>query len=214
MRASAAFVVMSTPTNILTDSSWLSRADQGLGKIESALAALGGASIFLAMLISVVNILGRKLLNMPIPGYVAVMQQLVPLMAFFGIAFCQRVGNHIRMDILVGRLEGRLLWVFEWFSVLLAGLLTTALIYGSWDHALRAFTLGDTTDDLQIPTWPVKVVVPIMLSMLLVRLVLQLLAYSRAVQHGGDQPVAVPLIEDPEAVAKNEANTALSMSKD
>ena len=205
---------MSTPTNILTDSSWLSRADQGLGKIESALAGLGGASIFLAMLISVVNILGRKLLNMPVPGYVAVMEQLVPLMAFFGIALCQRVGNHIRMDILVGRLKGRLLWVFEWLSVLLAGLLTTALIYGSWDHAVRAFTLGDTTDDLQIPTWPVKVVVPIMLSVLLVRLVLQLLAYSRAVQQGGDQPVAVPLIEDPEAVAKNEANTALSMSKD
>jgi C4-dicarboxylate transporter DctQ subunit len=57
-------------------------------------------------------------------------------------------------------------------------------------------------------------VVPIMLSVLLVRLVLQLLAYSRAVQQGGDRAVAVPLIEDPEAVAKNEANTALSMSKD
>ena len=77
-----------------------------------------------------------------------------------------------------------------------------------------AFTLGDTTDDLQIPTWPVKVVVPIMLSVLLMRLVLQLLAYGRALRQGTDQPVAVPLIEDPEAVAKNEATTALSMSKD
>ena len=205
---------MATPTNILTDSSWLSRLDQGMGKIEQGLAALGGISIFVAMLISVANILGRKLLNMPVPGYVAVMQQLVPLMSFFGIAYCQRVGNRIRMDILVGRFKGRTLWLFEWLSVLLAGLLIMALIYGSWDHALRAFTLGDTTDDLQIPTWPVKVVVPIMLSVLLMRLVLQLLAYGRALRQGTDQPVAVPLIEDPEAVAKNEATTALSMSKD
>jgi C4-dicarboxylate transporter DctQ subunit len=40
------------------------------------------------------------------------------LFAFFGLAYCQREGGHIRMDIVVMRLKGRLLWAFEFLSIL------------------------------------------------------------------------------------------------
>ncbi|RMH47178.1 MAG: TRAP transporter small permease [Alphaproteobacteria bacterium] len=193
--------------NVRADGSALSRADRALHRIEAFLTTIGGLAVLLAMLISVANILGRKLFNMPVPGYVAIMQQLVPLMAFLGIAFCQRLGGHIRMDIIVQRLHGRPLWLFELVGILLMAVLTVALIYGSWDHAERALRLGDTTDDLQIPTWPVKMVVPVMLTTLLARLALQTWGYLAALVSGASEPVAVPLPEDPAQQALHEAET-------
>ena len=47
-------------------------------------------------------------LNMPLPGYVDWIEVLMPLIAFLGISWTMRQGGHIRMDILVGRLNGRL----------------------------------------------------------------------------------------------------------
>ncbi len=204
---------MAVAANIRTDTSVLSRLDVGLGHIERALTLTGGLAIMAAMIISVVNILGRKLFNMPVPGYVAIMQQLVPIMAFLGIAYCQRLGGHIRMDILVGRLRGRGLWIAEFFGILTMMILAVALVYGSWDHAIRAYTLGDTTDDLGIITWPVKMVVPVMLSVLILRFVLQLWGYGRGIASGEAEPVAIPLIEDAATQARHEAETVSGLEE-
>lgn len=193
--------------SVLSDSSAKSRADRLLYRLESWMTLVGGAAILGAMILSVVNILGRKFLNWPVPGYVAIMSQIMPVMAFMGIAYCQRLGAHIRMDIVVGKLTRRALWVAEFAGVLLIGVLTVALIYGSFDHALRALTLGDTTDDLGIPTWPVKMLVPVMFCFLLLRLVLQIWAYSAAIRDNAKEPVAVPLIEDAATQAMHEAET-------
>ncbi len=144
----------------------------------------------------------------------SIMSQIMPIMAFMGIAYCQRLGSHIRMDILIGKLKGRTLWIAELLGVTLMLILTVALIYGSFDHALRALTLGDTTDDMNIPTWPVKMLVPIMLTFLSIRLILHMWAYSAAIGEGGDEPVAVPLIEDAATQAMKEAESVSGMDDD
>jgi C4-dicarboxylate transporter DctQ subunit len=54
--------------------------------------------------------------------------------AFLGIAYTQREGGHIRMDILVSHLHGRRLWFVEFFSTLLMLIVTLVLIYGSFLH--------------------------------------------------------------------------------
>ncbi|MCB1385144.1 MAG: TRAP transporter small permease [Nitratireductor sp.] len=200
--------------SVRTDDSAVSRADRFLFRVESAMALAGGLAILGAMLLSVANILGRKFFNWPVPGYVAIMSQIMPVMAFMGIAYCQRLGSHIRMDILVGKLRGRALWAAELAGILLMAVLTAALLYGSFDHALRALTLGDTTDDLGIPTWPVKMLVPVMFCFLLARFALHTWAYGLALREGGDDPVAVPMIEDAATQAMNEAETVSGLGDD
>ncbi|MCO5133640.1 MAG: TRAP transporter small permease [Phyllobacteriaceae bacterium] len=200
--------------SVHSDDSAVSRADRWLFRIESWMALAGGLAILGAMILSVVNILGRKFLNWPVPGYVAIMSQVMPVMAFMGIAYCQRLGSHIRMDIVVGALKGKALWTAELAGVLLMAVLTVALVYGSFDHAMRAFTLGDTTDDLGIPTWPVKLLVPVMFCFLLARFALQSWAYWLAMKSGTGEPVAVPLIEDAATQAMNEAETVSGQADD
>lgn len=196
---------MSGSSTVLEDDSLLSRLDRLYFKFESFLNLIGGMVIFIIVLLAVANILGRKFLAMPVSGYIDWTEQAMAFFAFFGIAFCQRQGGHIRMDIMVGSLKGRLLWFFELISTLLMLMITVILIIGSYFHFYRAWTNGDSSFDIDLPTWPAKLVVPVMLSVLALRLLLNIWGYCRALKEGGKKPVAVPLIEDAATQALNEA---------
>ena len=95
---------------VARDSSLLSRLDRAYFRAETWLTILSGIIILMAVLFSVINIVGRGVFNKPFNAYFDLMGQSVPLIAF-GIAYCQRLGGHIRMDLLVGALRGRALGV-------------------------------------------------------------------------------------------------------
>ena len=200
---------MSGSHTVLQDDSLLSRTDRVLLKLESALTLIGGIVIFLLVFLATANVLGRWFFSLPISGYIDWVEQAMAFFAFLGIAYTQRQGGHIRMDMLVGNLHGRALWLVELLSAFLMLGVTLVLIYGSYLHFLRAFEIGDSSLDINLPTWPAKLVVPVALSILALRLLLQIWCYIRAAIEGGDSPVAVPLIETAAAVAAAEAESVL-----
>ena len=201
---------MSGSTTIVEADCRLSFADRAFFRFESILNLAGGVVIFLLVLLATTNVLGRWIFSLPIDGYVDWVEQAMAFIAFLGIAYTKRLGGHIRMDILVGRLRGRLLWAVELIAVCLMLLVTTVLIYGSYLHFWRAYDIGDSSLDINLPTWPAKLVVPVALTVLALRLILQIWGYARAVKEGGNEPVAVPLIESAADVAAKEAETVLS----
>ncbi|WP_425090193.1 TRAP transporter small permease subunit [Tropicimonas sp. S265A] len=203
---------MST-SSVLADETALSRADRTFLKLEAAMNLIAGVVIFALVLLAVYNVVGRKLFNAPVPGYVDWTEQFMATFAFLGLAFCQREGGHIRMDILVGQFRGRMLWAAEWISCVFMLLLTTALIYGTWFHFERSFDWNapmfstDSSIDIALPLWPAKLIVPVSMAVLWVRLVLQIWGFGRAWRLNTDRPVAVPLIEDAATQANKEAKT-------
>ena len=172
---------MAATGNVRVDDSLLSRMDQNLFKLESLLNLIAGLITLGVMFVAVANITGRYF-GYPVPGYIDYMEQAVPAIAILGIAYCQRLGGHIRMDILIGSLKGRLLWFAEFLGVSLMLGITVILIYGSWDHAYRAIRLGDSTVDINLPTWPTKILFPLLFAILSIRLVLHVTAYIRAMR--------------------------------
>ncbi|MEO0680277.1 MAG: TRAP transporter small permease [Pseudomonadota bacterium] len=198
---------MSGGSTVREDGSAVSRVDVLLHKVESLLNLIGGLVILGVMLLSVANIVGRTVFNMPVPGYIDWMMQLVPVMAFMGLAYVQRLGGHIRMDLVVGALKGRVLWAAEFAGVLIMFLVSLALVFGTWDHAARSIRNGDSTTDIHLPTAPIKALVTVMLTLFALRCALQLWAYWRALRSGAEVPAAVPMIETAEAQARAEAET-------
>lgn len=203
---------MST-SSVLEDDSTLSRFDRLWFRLESVLNLLSGIVIFALVGLAVYNVLGRKLLNAPVPGYVDWTEQFMATFAFLGLAYCQREGGHIRMDILIGQLRGRFLWLAEALSTVAMLLIVTALIYGSYYHFSRSFDLGspmwsrDSSIDVALPLWPAKFLIPFSMSILWLRLALQLWGYVRAFRENAVTPVAVPLIESAAEIANKEAHT-------
>ncbi|MDX1738296.1 MAG: TRAP transporter small permease [Alphaproteobacteria bacterium] len=205
---------MAGTSMVREDQSVLSRLDRALFVIESKLALAGGLIILALMLLAVTQIIGRKLFNLPVPGFIDWVEQAMAVFAFLGIAYCHRLGGHIRMDILVGRLKGRSLWISEFLSTFIMLILTMALTLGSYQHFLRAFVNGDSSIDIALPLWPAKFLVPLALSILSLRLVIHLVGYFKAIGTGEDEPVAVPLIEDAATQAAHEAETVSGLEEE
>ncbi len=202
---------MSTKSAVETDATRLSRLDRALFRFESLLTLAGGITIFALVCLAVVHVLSRKFLNAPVPGFVDWTEQFMAIFAFLGLAYTQREGGHIRMDIVVSFLRGRWLWLAEFLSVAFMLIITTALIYGTWYHFLRSFDPGaplfsrDSSIDIALPLWPAKFLVTFSMALLWLRLALQLWAYGRAIRSGARHPVAVPLIETAAEAAEREA---------
>jgi TRAP-type C4-dicarboxylate transport system permease small subunit len=211
---------MAGTASVLTDDSFLSRLDQRLFSIEKILILIGGLAIFSLMLMAVISVGGRNFFNRPLPGYVDWIEQAMPLIAFVGIAYTQRVGGHIRMDILVGQLKGRPLWLAEFVSTFAMLILTLLLLWGSWAHFQRSFDFSvpmwsrDSSIDIGLPLWPAKLLAPIAFFVLALRLTIQLWGFGRAVKTDATNPVAVPLIEDAATQAQREAESVSGLEED
>ncbi|KIN71802.1 TRAP transporter small permease subunit [Sulfitobacter guttiformis] len=202
---------MALKASVLTDDSLLSRMDQTLLKLEQFFGLISGLAVFALMFLAVYSVGGRNIFDSPVRGYVDWIEITMPLIAIMGISYTQRDGGHIRMDILVGRLRGRLLWSAEFVTTFLVLVLILLLIWGSWAHFQRSFDFAaplwsrDSTIDIKLPVWPAKLVVPMAFTVLAMRLCIQLTSYGKAVISGTDTPVAVPMIEDAATIAAREA---------
>ena len=204
---------MASSASVFENDGLLSRLDRKLLRIEFFFALLSGLAVFSLMILAVVSVTGRHTINQPLPGYVDWIEQLMPLIAFMGVAYVQRHGGHIRMDIVVSMLRGRALWVFEAISVLLMILVVALLVWGSWSHFGRSFDFAaplwsrDSSMDIALPIWPAKLIAPLAFGFLLLRLVLQFVIYVRAIWVNDPAPAGVPMIEDAATQAANEASS-------
>ena len=182
----------------------LRRVDRWLGGVEDGLNFCAGLLIFGLMLFGVAQILLRTLFRAPILGYIDIVELSMVGFAVLSISFVQRVGGHVRMELLVSRLHGRSLWLAEALAAKLAAFIVVVLIPYSYSHFQRAFEWGDSTIDLELATWPAKLVVPVALSALLLRLLVQLAGCWRLVLRPELEPVAVPAIKDLRTQAEDE----------
>ncbi len=186
----------------------LARADLWLGWVENRLNLLAGILIFALMLLGVAQILLRTVFRAPIFGYIDIVEVSMVGFAVLAISFVQRVGGHVRMELVVARFKGRALWIAEAVGTALAIFIVAVLIPYAYRHFERAFDFGDSTIDIEIVTWPAKLAVPVALSVLLLRLVLQMAGYLRLALHPDGEPVAVPLLRDVEQAAAEEISHA------
>ena len=188
----------------------LHAADEGFFKLESLLNLAAALVILAVMFIGVFQVFGRKLINLPVPGYVDVIEFVMTVFAFISIAYTQRLGGHVRMEIILKRIRGRALWVFEAFGTLLVIVIVAILAWFGYEHFLRAWNIGDSTIDIEIPLWPSKLLVPVAFAILLVRLFIQLLGFLRLSARPEAEPIGIPLIETVDEQAQHEIETGLA----
>lgn len=187
----------------------LAQIDRLATPVENLANLLAAFAILALMMLGVGQIVMRSVFNSPISGYIDMVELSMASMAFLGAAYCQRLGAHIRMELFIGRLSGRALWVVETFATLVAIFIIVMLIYHSWGHFVRSYTLGDTTMDAEFAVWPSKLLVPLAFGIWLVRLLIQLAGSIRLAINPDLEPVAVILMKDVAEQAQDEIHEAM-----
>ena len=116
--------------------SFILYADKGLAPIENIANFVAGAAVFALMALGVFQILLRSVFNSPIVGYIDMVELSMAVLAFLGAAYCQRLGGHIRMEILMGRLRGRALWIVESIGTVGALVIIAVIVWFGWGLSL------------------------------------------------------------------------------
>ena len=200
------------------DDTRLSQIDRVLYRVEMALGFISGLAVFALMVLAVVSVGGRNFFNQPLSGYVDWIEQAMPLIAFMGIAFVQRDGGHIRMDMVIGAVRGRVLYGFEIITTLAMLGFMVLMVWGTWAHFQRSIDLSapwwsnDSSIDIALPLWPAKLLVPVAFSVLSLRLALQIVLYIKAFWQRNPRPVGLPVILSPAEKAAMQSQSVLKTS--
>ncbi|MHB1053371.1 MAG: TRAP transporter small permease [Thiobacillus sp.] len=91
------------------------------------------------------------------------------VMIFVGISYGVRVGAHIGVDALVKRLPTGPRRATSIVVVLLCLLYAGLVIYGSWVYVSKMKMVGVELDDLPIPIWVVRSILPLGFALLAFR---------------------------------------------
>lgn len=182
----------------------LTTADRLMRPFEDMANLFAAFAIFALMCLGVAQIVLRSVFNTPVTGYIDMVELSMASMAFLGAAYCQRLGAHVRMELLVGRLRGRSLWLAESFGLLVAMFIIGTLVWYGWDHFMRSYTLGDTTIDAEFPVWPSKLLVPVAFGLWWIRLAIQFVGSVRLAIDPTCAPEGVVLMKNVAEQAQEE----------
>jgi len=139
------------------------------------------ASVFIIMFLmffATTEIVGRYIFNTPVPGHVEIVELIMAGVVFFGIAYTQRVGGHVRMELFVTRvLKGRAYHIAETITVTLSLFVYIFILIYTFKTALFCFHIGDNTAYLYWPTWPSKFAVPLGSLFLCIRFLIEIIQH-------------------------------------
>lgn len=93
------------------------------------------------------------------------------VMIFVGISYGVRVGAHIGIDALVKLMPPMLRRVVSTGIVLLCLVYAGIILVGSWDYVTKMKQVGIELEDLPIPLWIVRAIMPLGYVLLSVRFV-------------------------------------------
>jgi TRAP-type C4-dicarboxylate transport system permease small subunit len=183
----------------------VARADRLLSPVEDATNMIAALFVFALMCLGIAQIVLRTIFDTPLTGYVDLVELSMAGMAFLGAAYTQRMGAHIRMELLLGTLRGRALWGAEIIGALLGMAIIAVLIWYSGEHFWRSYQLGDTTMDAEFPVWPSKLLVPVAFTLWFLRLSIQLAGSIRLFVDPTRAPEGVCVMKHAADVAREEA---------
>lgn len=167
-------------------SSPLDYTHRGLGFVETWLAYAGMVFLIGLMGMVVMEVFLRYVFNNPIQGYIDIMEMMMVALVFLTLAYCQREGGHIRMEMFMTRVlvGGRRYHAVEFFHLALSLAAFGMIAYFSTNEVFHAYEIGDVTMTVHLPTWPARVTVALGSIVLCLRFILQMFTSARHVAVG------------------------------
>ena len=134
-----------------------------------------------------VNVLLRHTFSYSIPGDIELHEFLMLFLVFFGLASVQQDGGgHIRIDLVVRKLKGRVRTAVETFTYLMSFLITLLISSQLVNQGIKKFQNGEISKSLELPISVFWFLVALAAFMLALVLLVQLLrVLGSAAQQGG-----------------------------
>ena len=140
------------------------RLDRLVNRITSGLALLGAVGV-IAMLVHItLYVILRNFASAPIPATVEIVSYYYMVaIAFLPLAWAERRGDMISVEIFSHFLVGRIGRINAVFVALVTFAAYLVLTYTTWTVAMRQFTAGSYVISLSVavPVWPSYFILPL-----------------------------------------------------
>lgn len=157
----------------------------GAYRIARVMSMIAGIGIFLMMLLTVLDVLGKYILNQPVPGVAEIVASYLMISAvFLPLADAEAKDESITVELLYDRLGeyGRKV-------CLIIGIVMTLAFYGvlAWQNVHVALDSYDIQEFVSgawdVVIWPSKFLIPVGLAITIVILLKKLWSTVRASMH-------------------------------
>jgi C4-dicarboxylate transporter DctQ subunit len=138
---------------------YLERAEEGL------------IALLLAVMTSITfsQVIARYIFNYSFVWALELVTYLFAWLIFLGMSYGVRVGSHIGVDLLVKSLGRRTAQVAGGLGAVLCMAYSVILFYGGWVYVEKMYDNGIMAQDLPVPQWVPRLVLPIGFGLLFLR---------------------------------------------
>lgn len=130
----------------------------------AGLALIGGLAILTLMVHVVADVALRNLVNRPVPGtYEIVTHYYMAALAFVPLAWLERAGGMITVEVTDVFLSPRAIWLSDKLVAVISTAIYAALAWVTFRASLDTFAKGTfvMAQSVAIPTWPAYFMPPV-----------------------------------------------------
>lgn len=143
---------------------------ESLYRLDRWAATLAGLALLLMMLIGAANVVGTKLLGLPVPGTYELTETLMVASAFLAMALAHADNSHIRVELLIDRLPPRGRALADAFAQLCTAGFFAAIAWFGWSAALHSLRVGEfSSGSLPLPMWPARLALALGATLMVVQ---------------------------------------------
>ncbi|MDQ6681610.1 MAG: TRAP transporter small permease [Pseudomonadota bacterium] len=139
--------------------------------LESVLGAVSATVLFLMMLVTAVDVIGRYVFNQPLNGGFELTEMMLAALIYCGLPLVSQRREHIVIDTFDPLMSRRVKRALDMFAEVVCSLTLGGIGYLIFRRAARVAEYGDTTNVLRLPLAPVAY---LMGTMILVACVIHL----------------------------------------
>lgn len=124
-------------------------------RLRLFIAVIGAACLIAMMGLTVADVLGRYLMNAPVPGSTEVTELLLAAVVFLGLPAASIDNDHIAVDVLTSRLSGIRARMMEIGISILSAAVLAVVAWRIWIVGNQIAGYSGTTPTLKLPLAPV-----------------------------------------------------------
>ena len=144
-----------------------------------------GVTFFLTsiMLLVSMDVFCRYIFNAPIEGTFEVVSLLLVPVVFFTLSECWIEGGHVRVDFIMRRFNPTWQLLMDLIAAGVGLFYIGMLTWQAGLDTMESLKFNELTDQLQIPVWPVRMLMTLGLVLFIVQLLRSLLLYVRQLKN-------------------------------
>ena len=154
--------IVETPPPVANQSSFM----RVITRISQTMAAIGAIMFGIMMIITVIDVAGRKFFLHPLNGAVELVGFSLILGATWGMGYCELLGMNIRINVISDKLPRRYRGILGILAYLISAGTCGLIAWRAYVKVQSYLTtvLGSVTDVLSLPFWPIVLMMGIGLT--------------------------------------------------